>query len=357
MWDEKKVRIKDIAEELGLSTATVSNVLHGKTNKISDSTVKAVEQKLEERGYIPNMAATLLARNDSRIIGVVVNDHTKYEGHVFEDSFIAAAVNHLSDEIETQGYFMMLKKAKRITEIVRFASMWNLDGVVIIGFCADEYQDLRDRIRVPFVIYDGFPDGQGLDTAAGSSTPESVTGRLQHFPRFGNIVIDDFDGGRQMGAYLKEMGHTHVLCIADNEICMDRLRYEGLCSGLGTKADFMKIPMHTAERGAFYREHLPVIMRHTAVFAVSDYYALELIRFLQKQGIAIPDEISVTGFDGSREALKASPPLTTVKQDNLLRATSAIALLMELIGGGTEIQTVCIPVSLCVGESVQRLTR
>ena len=61
MWSENKVRIKDIAEELGLSTATVSNVLHGKTQKISDRTVKAVEQKLEERGYIPDMAATLLA--------------------------------------------------------------------------------------------------------------------------------------------------------------------------------------------------------------------------------------------------------------------------------------------------------
>ena len=65
MWDEKKVRISDIAEELGVSTATVSNVLHGKTQKISDATVKKVEKKLEERGYISNMAATLLARNDS----------------------------------------------------------------------------------------------------------------------------------------------------------------------------------------------------------------------------------------------------------------------------------------------------
>ena len=125
MWDENKVRIIDIANELDLSTATVSNVLHGKTKKISDATVKRVERKLEEMGYIPNMAATLLARNNSRIIGVVVNDHAKYEGHVFEDSFISATINALSDVIETQGYFMMLRKIKNIEDIVRFSTMWN----------------------------------------------------------------------------------------------------------------------------------------------------------------------------------------------------------------------------------------
>ena len=135
MWDENKVRIIDIANDLGVSTATVSNVLHGKTKKISDATIKRVEQKLEESGYIPNMAATLLARNNSRIIGVVVNNHEKYEGRVLEDPFISSAINYLSDEIENAGYFMMLKKAKEIMDAVRFSSMWNLDGLIIIGFC------------------------------------------------------------------------------------------------------------------------------------------------------------------------------------------------------------------------------
>lgn len=125
MWDENKVRIIDIANDLGVSTATVSNVLHGKTKKISDATIKRVEQKLEESGYIPNMAATLLARNNSRIIGVVVNNHEKYEGRVLEDPFISSAINYLSDEIENAGYFMMLKKAKEIMDAVRFSSMWN----------------------------------------------------------------------------------------------------------------------------------------------------------------------------------------------------------------------------------------
>ena len=55
---QNRVRIVDIADALGLSTATVSNVLHGKTSKISDETVKRVQQELERTGYIPNMASS-----------------------------------------------------------------------------------------------------------------------------------------------------------------------------------------------------------------------------------------------------------------------------------------------------------
>ena len=82
---QNRIRIVDVADALGLSTATVSKVIHGKTEKISDETVKRVQQELERSGYIPNMAGILLARNNSRIIGVVVNDHEKYEGRVLED--------------------------------------------------------------------------------------------------------------------------------------------------------------------------------------------------------------------------------------------------------------------------------
>ena len=137
MWDEKKIRIIDIADELGVSTATVSNVIHGKTKKISDATVRRVQEKLVERGYIPNMAATLLSQNNSRIVGVVVNNHPKYEGHVLEDPFVSSAVNALSDTLESHGYFLMLKKTNNIMDSVPFASMWNMEGMVIMGFCED----------------------------------------------------------------------------------------------------------------------------------------------------------------------------------------------------------------------------
>ena len=331
MWDEKKVRISDIAEELGVSTATVSNVLHGKTQKISDATVKKVEKKLEERGYISNMAATLLARNESRIIGVIVNDHEKYEGHTLEDPFVSASLNYLADEIADHNYFFMLKKIRDINEIIRFSSMCNLDGMIVIGFCEEDFQNLRDHIRIPFVVYDGYMSGQ---------------------ERISNVKIDDFDGGKQVGKYLKKQGHDKVLCVSDNYIYMDLDRYNGLCEGLKSEVDRMTIPMKIDERVDFYEKNLDKIMEYTAVFAVSDYYALDFMAFLSRKGIYVPKDISVVGFDGSISALRSIPKLTTVDQNNPVRAKMAIDLLTKMIKDANYFEEKVVPVNLLEGDSV-----
>ena len=153
---QNRVRIVDVADALGLSTATISNVIHGKTEKISDETVKRVQQELERSGYIPNMAGILLARNNSRIIGVVVNDHEKYEGRVLEDGFVMSSLNALSHEVNEKGYFLMIKTTSDIREIPVFASMWNMDGLILIGFCEADYESLRNQMRISFVVYDGY---------------------------------------------------------------------------------------------------------------------------------------------------------------------------------------------------------
>lgn len=85
---QERVRICDIAEELGLSTATVSNVIHGKTNKVSDETVQRVTALLEKRRYIPSMAGILLARNSSGIIGVFVGK--RLGGEDYDGAYRAA---------------------------------------------------------------------------------------------------------------------------------------------------------------------------------------------------------------------------------------------------------------------------
>ena len=330
--EEGRVRICDIAEELGLSTATVSNVLHGKTKKISDETVKRVQAALEERQYIPSMAGILLAQNSSRIVGVVVMDHEKYEGHILDDVFISASLNHLSTEIEKNGQFMMIKKATDPEEIIRFASMWNLDGLVLIGFCDQDYTYLRSHMRIPFVVYDGFC---------------ACTDRIY------NITIDNFDGGRQVGAYFRKKGHQRALCIADNQVCVDLDRFQGFCEGFGKAAEFMLIPMQKQQRIAFYREHFDKLREFTAIFAVSDYYAIELIHFLTEQGISVPNQISVAGFDDTPMCCLVSPTLTSVRQDVALRAQIAVQKLREL-KEKKEIETIIkLPVELIERESTR----
>lgn len=97
--EELRVRISDIAEEPGLSMATVSNVLHGRTKKISDETVRRVMALIEKRDYIPGVAGMLMGQNPSRIIGVFLSDREKYEGHTLDGSFIASSLNGLSTAV------------------------------------------------------------------------------------------------------------------------------------------------------------------------------------------------------------------------------------------------------------------
>ena len=331
--EEQRVRISDIAQELGLSTATVSNVIHGKTKKISDETVKRVMALLEERQYIPSMAGILLAQNSSKIIGVFVNDHEKYEGHTLDDFFIASSLNHLSTEIEAHGQFMMVKKAKSPEDIIKFASMWNMDGIVVIGFCDQDYMYLRNHMRIPFVVYDGYCE-----------KPERIL----------NITIDNYDGGFQIGTYFRERGHKRALCIADNDICVDMERYQGFREGFASgTVEFVLIPMRKEERWEYYRRNLSMFQSITAVFAVSDYYAMDLICFLQEQGIRVPEQISVAGFDDIPMCRMFCPTLTTVKQDGALRAKIAVEKLGELKMGKLIQNEIRLPVSLVVRASTK----
>lgn len=350
----QRVRICDIAEELGLSTATVSNVLHGKTKKVSDETVRRVQALLEERQYIPSMAGILLAQNSSRIIGVVINDHEKYENHTLEDVFIAASLNSLSTEIEKNGQFMMVKKTRDIREIIRFASMWNLDGFVLIGFCSQDYLYLRSHIRIPFVVYDGYPDSRGRTSwnlpEAGMSLPPGPGKEEGVF----NITIDNYDGGFQMGKYFRASGYESVLCIADNDICVDRERRDGFFDGFGEgRKEFLMLPMAKEARWQFFRENLGKITGFSAVFAVSDYYAIDLIQFLGGQGFCVPRDISVSGFDDTPMCTLVSPKLTSIRQDVALRARIAVQKLKELRENSAAAATVCLPVQLVVRESTK----
>ena len=335
--EQGRVRIADIADELGLSTATVSNVIHGKTGKISDETVKRVQQELERTGYIPNMAGILLARNNSRIIGVVVNDGIKYEGRVLEDGFVMSSLNALSHEVNEKGYFLMIKTTSDINEIPVFASMWNMDGLILMGFCEADYEMLRNQMRISFVVYDGY---------------------FKSCSKVVNLVIDHYDGGCQAGKYLKELGHKKALCIADNFICMDKERIEGFRKAFEPGETLIwQIPDREKERLGFYQEKFSELSESkiTAIFAVSDYYALECMRFLQGKGIRIPEDMQIIGFDDNMASRESNPTLTTIHQDAALRAKTAIECIEAMRDGKNCEAGIVLPVELIKRKSTRKL--
>ena len=111
--------------------------------------------------------------------------------------------------------------------------------------------------------------------------------------------------------------------------------------------------MQREARQAFYLENLGLLRTFTAVFVVSDVYAAELLRFLTGQGIAVPGDINLAGFDDTPLCTLLSPTLTTVRQDIPLRAKIAVEKLRLLKQGRETEALVRLPVRLIARESTR----
>ena len=137
------------------------------------------------------------------------------------------------------------------------------------------------------------------------------------------------------------------------DIDMDLERWKGFQEGFGSGAEFMMIPMIKAERMVFYREKLPEIRSFTAVFAVSDYYAVDIIHFLQGSGVDIPGEISIAGFDDTPLCGLVYPSLTSVRQDNAERARTALDAIAKMRAGEPVEPVITLSTSLVIRDSTR----
>lgn len=337
---QARIRIKDIAQQIGVSTATVSNVIHGKTEKISKRTVEKVQQTLEESGYIPNMAAVLLAQNSSKIVCVVLSDDVKYQNQMLKDPFVAALLNGLSKYLNEYGYFLMLKEEREVEKIAQYASMWNMAGLILIGYCKMDYDSLRNKMRIPFLVVDGYSE---------------------ETKRYSDIGIDNEDGGYQAGNYLISMGHTKVMFLSDNDLSGDHERYMGMKRAFTEagipmeEGHFKLLPMDKKERLDYFQKLKKETNRFSAAFCASDIYAIEFMNCCLDEGIHIPEEFSVMGFDDIPMAEYVRPRLTTIRQDLDKRAEMAVRMLDKLITRSAFPYKEILPVSLVERESVKRL--
>ena len=122
------IRLQDIADRVGVSRTTVSNVLHGKTKRVSKETQDKITAILKEEDYIPNMGSILLTKSSSKIIGVVLWYDRPHGRNFMQDPFINEMLGGMNDEIKNAGYYLMLIGGQDLQRVVDIASRWSIDG-------------------------------------------------------------------------------------------------------------------------------------------------------------------------------------------------------------------------------------
>ena len=164
-----------------------------------------------------------------------------------------------------------------------------------------------------------------------------------------------------MGRFLLEQEHQKILFLSDNDVGVDNRRWLGLkaaCEETGIpmkKTQHIILPEEKDMRREFYRTSLAKLTaKNDALFYSSDYYAAEAVMQLMIQGISVPEDISVAGFDDSEFARFSQPQLTTVHQSIRAKAVASVRKLFAYIR-----QDAAVPlrdelgVSLVIRESVR----
>lgn len=335
--------IKEIAKALNVSTATVSNVIHGHLEKMSPETAQMVREKLEEYQYIPNMGARMLAKGASRIIGVITNYPNREEKYALQDPFVSEMIGGLENAICSRGYYMMLRAAQNAPEIHQIAQTWNVDGLIVMGLQANQCRELREAIDKRLIFIDCYFDPGD---------------------KFNNIGLDDQGGMYKMTKYLLRQGHTEITFIGDQPVLwgVDAQRLKGHQAALKEAgivwddSKYFYISKDRKRRDQDFELLAKRIGKDSAFMFISDYYAVEAINYLTDHGYRIPEDISVTGFDDNILSHVVRPRLTTVHQDVAQKAEMAAKKIDDLLmGNAKEPVDVRLSTRIIRGKSVKNL--
>ena len=125
------VTIKDIASATGVSATTVSNVINGKTGRVSAETVAKINKAIDDLGYVPNMSARSLVSRSSKVIGFVNHIVTNKDSNFMEDPFLSRFIGILEQVLRENGYFLMLRTVETPEQFKAFLKTWDLDGLQV----------------------------------------------------------------------------------------------------------------------------------------------------------------------------------------------------------------------------------
>lgn len=333
------VRLQDIADMVGVSRTTVSNVLHGKTKKVSPETIQKITAILKESEYVPNMGSLILTNQKSKLIGLVIGYEKAHGNTAIGDPFVSEMTGALHEIVERHGYYLMLIGGENQENVINIASRWNVDGLILFAYSEKDYLKLQKKLNKPMVTIDIYQN----------KSHDMV-----------NIGIDDFHGGYLAGKYLLDMGYRDPLYLAEYDENADAYRWMGMKKALEDAGVFgmenrrILLSHYETVRLCTYREMMPRFLKAQALFFAADYLAVEFINECHDRGIGIPDQISVVGFDDNMLARVVRPKLTTIRQENRKKVALAFERLLQVMENKTVAdKDTRLPVELVIRDSVR----
>ncbi|HSC81789.1 MAG TPA: substrate-binding domain-containing protein [Chitinolyticbacter sp.] len=313
-----------------MSPSTVSRILNG-TAKVSDAKRARVEAAIAALNYRPNVMAQNLARGRSMTVGVVTQD--------IASPFYSESLKGIEAALADTGYAPLF-----------VSGHWNeADEIERVALLVDR------RVDGLIVLTGMLPDEILLETA--ERVPLVVTGRQLVAPRVLSLDIDHEVGAHTATHYLIGLGHRRIAHLAGVQGHPDaRARLAGYRRALDEAGiaydEALVIDAQFNEEGgvAAIEQLLERRTEFTAVFAANDQSATGARLALYRRGIAVPEQVSLVGFDDLPGSLYCTPPLTTVRQPAYQIGRAAALALLEMMDGKPA-PVLSLSVELVVRES------
>lgn len=326
--------IHQVAKLAGVSPATVSRVTNGRST-VDKRLAKKVWAAIEKLGYSPNPQARALVSGRSRVLGLLISEITNpFFPELIQSFEDIAGENDFEVVVGSTNYNL-----KRAELFIRRLAQRRVEGVAVMTFRAESH--LLDELiaqKIPLVSVDVKIDA-----------PHSLV-----------LEVDYAHGINQAVQHLAFLGHRsigfasgpmpHLTNVRRKEAFLRAARK----IGLPAKASPVFLGDHTFEGGMAAAQHfLGQNPRVTGIVCSNDMMAVGVLRGLAERGIAVPEAMSVVGFDDIHLAEFANPPLTTVRMSRLDLAHAAFKGL-ELLrseGGGEPLDPIRVQTSLVVRQS------
>lgn len=329
-------RLKDVAQQAGVSYKTVSRVVNGEPG-VGEATRLRVQRAIDELGYQANHSARSLRRGRTQTIRFILGLREMHlRAERFQDDVIAA----VADAGTAAGYSILLELTRSTdtaADLARFSDK-RADGTLLL-------EGRKDTPLVPIL--------------KSSQTPTVILVNPEVEPSFGSVSVDFEGGAFDLVSRLIALGHRRIAHIGDDPaLYSSRERLFGYQralknAGIAFNESLVVVRDYSRESGfAAAEELMAKNPRPTALFCVNDLTALGAIDFLTSHGYQVPADVSVTGYDDIAMARLSDPPLSTIHIPWYEAAEAAtVALIRAIEGGDTVPVRQEFPVEIVLRES------